>query len=113
MLRRLIMLATSLILCGVLALSVPVLAADSAPGGKTTVVKVSPVKPAIVKQSGSLTTTIMTLIKFQFGRWIGLPHVDVNIKPLVTDPPQKSNVPPRKPKPWEEAMADNGGHEQP
>jgi len=112
MLRRLIMLPTLLILCGVLALSVPVLADNSAPGGKAMVVKVSPTKPAIVKQSVSLTTTtIITLIKFQFGRWIGLPFVAIDFKPPVTDGPQKSYGPGQDPKWISAPLRDHGGHD--
>lgn len=117
MLKRLMSLTTLLVLCGVLALSVPAMADRNPQAAKAT----TPiVKVAVVK-----TTTQTSAIKSEFVRaswkdglrfwlrnWLGRPYINIgDPKPPAKDEPLKSGTDPKKRNIWQEIARDHGGQE--
>ncbi|MCX6832540.1 MAG: hypothetical protein NT028_10510 [candidate division Zixibacteria bacterium] len=124
MLKKLMSLATLLILVGVFVLSAPVLAGNSAQPGKATtqtttgkpaVVQTSPSKAAASMQPSSTRSIFVGAFRYYLRDWLGLPDIHiVDPKPSLPGEPQKSSTDPNNHSGLKYEIApirDNGGHD--
>ncbi|GEM_PF-5691567 len=108
-------LIMSLVLCGVLALSVPTFAEKGQQASKTavTTVNVTVVKTSTLTsapKSESVRSGWKEGLRFWLRSWLGLPWTDS--KPSTGEGPQKSSTDPNTPR-WMDAepIRDHGGEE--
>jgi hypothetical protein len=113
MLRRSTILVISLVLCGVMALSVPAMAdrnsqttKSSAPTVSVTVVKTS--AASSMTKSEFVRAGWKDGLRFWLRNWFGWPHIQIlDPKPSLPDEPQKSSTDPNKRN--DDIAQDNGG----
>jgi hypothetical protein len=113
MLKRLMSLTTLLVLCGVLALSVPATADRNSQVTKVTTPTVTVVKTTTTSsatKSEFVRTGWKDGLRFWLHNWLGWPYIPVvDPKPAVPDEPQKSG-PGLRPRWMDEAVRDHGGN---
>ena len=102
-------LLTLLLFCGVIALSVPV---EAAQGGKAVEHRAQQVEATSdqVEQTAEIVSTIWTTIKFRFGSWFEIfaPSTPTTPQDGSTDPVKSQTDPRNNPRLFDVLM-DNGG----
>ena len=106
--RRLMSLATLLVLCGAIALSAPVYAAGRVQPAKA---QVNSVVMTLSVQTSTISfgSLFLQTIRFQVGRWIGLPTWSVTGPGNHILPQKNSHDWKVVKKPWQEITRDAGG----
>lgn len=107
--RKMVHCLIPLVLIGILVLYTPLLADGKVHSPTAYMHAISQVKPTPASPETSVPApagkTVISILKYCFGSWLGLPFIIVEDKPPIPDKPQKSG--PHKP--WQDIARDHGG----
>ena len=111
--RKMVHCFIPLVLIGMLVLCTPLLADGKVHSPKECAHAISQVKPTLASPETSMPAptgkTIISILKYCFRSWFGLPFTIVEGKPPIPDEPQKSGTDPHKP--WTDIARDHGWNE--